>query len=146
MPVTFRKVRLVMGLVDQNASDKSLVVPGSAAVYKADKITLATLYSDEDGTALANPVPTGVADGAPGLDAVGNLVIYVDIAQDYFVLLNGHYEPIPSVGINGSDFSDHVNVIADPHGDRAWATSQFISKTNPSALTGIAGNAGLIRF
>ena len=145
MAITYRKVRLVMGLVDQNSSDKSLIVPSSASVYKSDKTTLATLYADETGTALSNPVPTNVADGAPGLDAVGNLVIYVDIGQYFYVLLNGHYEPIPEVGINGHDFTDHLDgTVSDPHGDRADAATKYTPLSQAGIANGYAtldGNA-----
>jgi len=42
-------------------------------VYETDGTTLADLYTDQDGdTALANPLPTGVATTAAGLDVRGN--------------------------------------------------------------------------
>lgn len=147
MAITYRKVRLVMGLVDQDASSKTLIVPTSASVYKSDKTTLAALYADEAGTALANPVPTNVADGAPGLDAVGNLVIYVDIGNFFYVLLNGHYEPIPEVGINGHDFTDHLDgTVHDPHGAMADAATKYTPLTQAGVANGYAtlGSDGFI--
>lgn len=47
-------------------------------VYLLDKSTLATCYSDRDRTPLANPLPIGVAVGAPGVDSEANGLVWLD--------------------------------------------------------------------
>ena len=49
----------------------------TTTVYEADGTTPATLYDGQDGaTALANPLPTGVAQGSAGEDTAGNLIFF----------------------------------------------------------------------
>lgn len=143
MAITPRKVRIVMGLVEQDPSTKALVVPAGAQIYNSDKTTVSTIYSDTSGTALANPVPTGVAVGAAGLDTYGNLIIYGDDGTDYFALVNSVFVPLPVTGIHGADFTDHVGVtgaVADPHGDRADAAANYL----PISGAGVAGGTATL--
>lgn len=52
--------------------------------------TKATLYASRAKTALANPVPTGVASTDAGLDTLGNLVFYADPGEyDAATTING---------------------------------------------------------
>jgi hypothetical protein len=45
--------------------------------YDDDGVTPATLYTDQTGTAgLANPLPTGVAQGVAGVDDSGNTIAF----------------------------------------------------------------------
>ena len=49
----------------------------TTTVYETDGTTPATLYDDQTGTStLANPIPTGVAQGVAGEDMSGNLIFY----------------------------------------------------------------------
>lgn len=151
--MTYRLVKIQVGLVSQNPTSKDLVVVSAAQVYLDDKVTLATVYSDTTGTVLTNSpsVPTGVADGAPGVDAQGNLVYYGDPTKDYAYLVNGHFLPERTTSIHHADFTDHVDgTVTDPHGDRAYALglNNTLSTTvtnNGNAITAIqAWTAGSI--
>lgn len=145
--MAYRKVVQCQALVDQDTGTKLLVNVPSAAIYLSDKTTLAAIYADESGTALANPVPTGVAVGAPGIDVDGNLNVWFDLGVTYFILALGVYTRLPMVPPHGKDFTDHVDgTVADPHGDRAWAAGQFISQTDTTTFANLAGNAGLVKF
>jgi hypothetical protein len=147
--VSYRKVRIVMGLVAQDATTKALVVPSGAQIYNSDKTTVSTIYSNVTGSALTNSpgVPTGVTPGTAGLDTYGNLVFYGDVGLDYFALVNGVFVPLPVTGIHGTDFTDRFDgTIPDPLGDRAWALDTFITQGDTTTLQGALGNAGLVRF
>jgi hypothetical protein len=49
----------------------------TTTVYETDGTTPATLYSSQAGTdTIANPIPTGVAQGSAGEDTEGNLIFY----------------------------------------------------------------------
>lgn len=136
--MTYRKVRVAQGLIGQDGTTKLLVTPSSAAVYLAGTSTLATLYSNTTGTALANPVPTAVTPGssAVGLTTDGNLIVYVDVPGDYEILAAGVRIPLSTPPVHNHDYTDHVDgTTADPHGDRAWASANFIP-LGGSASTG----------
>jgi hypothetical protein len=143
VPITPRKVRIVMGIVAQDGTTKALVVPAAAQVYLADKTTVATIYSDEDGTALTNTpgVPTGVTVGTAGLDTYGNLLFYGDDGIDYFALVNTVFVPLPVTGVHGADFTDHLGLtgaVTDPHGDRAYADTNKVDQTSVGVAGGVA--------
>jgi hypothetical protein len=42
-----------------------------------------SVFADNAGTALANPVPIGVAEGAPGVDTTGNLTVFLNPGNGY---------------------------------------------------------------
>lgn len=139
--MAYRKVRVSQALVSQDPSTKNLVPPTSAAVYIANSATLATLYSDLNGTPLSNPVPTGVTPGptAVGLDTSGNLIVYVDIPGDYDVLSGGVKEPLSTPPMHNHDITDHVDgTKADPHGDRQWFLANLPS-FNTGTTTAVFG-------
>lgn len=139
--MAYRKVRIVFGPIEMQAGDKSLVPPTAGQFYLVDKTTVATVYSDEAGTALTNSpsVPTGVATGAPGLDAYGNFVIYGDPGVDYTLLVNSVFLPVPSTGIHGKDFTDHTDgTIDDPHNYKQWALATFPTIAN-NTTTAVLG-------
>jgi hypothetical protein len=144
MPITPRKVRLVFGpLESQDPTTKALTFPTSAQIYLSDKSTVATIYSNTTGTALTNSpgIPTGVATGAPGLDAYGNIVFYGDPGTDYFALVSSLFLPVPVTGIHGTDFTDHLGItgsVADPHGDRAYADTHKVDVTTLGVAGGTA--------
>lgn len=140
--MAYRKVRVSQALVSQNPTTEALVVPTSAAVYLANSATLATLYSNTTGSALANPVPTGVTPGptAVGLDTAGNLIVYVDIPGDYDVLSNGVKVPLSTPPMHNHDQTDHVDgTNTDPHGDRAWALATFQTQASGNTTTAVFG-------
>lgn len=143
MPITPRKVRIVLGLIVQDPSTKNLVVPTAAQVYNSDKSTVSTIYSNTTGTALTNSpsVPTGVTSGTPGLDIYGNLLFYGDDGLDYFVLVNTVFVPCPVTGIHGTDFTDHIGTtgsVTDPHGSQAYADLHKVDKTTLGVAGGTA--------
>jgi hypothetical protein len=111
-------------------------------VYLANSATLATIYGDINGTALANPVPTGVTPGptAVGLDTNGNLIVYVDIPGDYDVLTGGVKVPLSTPPMHNHDATSHVDgTNPDPHGDRAWALATFSTTGGSSGSTAVFG-------
>lgn len=137
----YRKVKFQAGLIEQNPTTKDLILPTGAQVYLSDKTTVATIYADETGTALTNSpsVPTGVADGAPGIDAIGNLVFFGDPTQDYSVLVNGHFLPIQTTWVHHADVTDHLDgTDADPHNDRAYADTNKVDKSTLGVAGGTA--------
>lgn len=143
--VSYRKVRIVMGLVAQDPSTKALIVPTAAQIYLSDKTTVASIYSNSTGTALTNApsVPTGVAVGTAGMDIYGNLLFYGDVGVDYFALVNSVFVPLPVTGIHGTDFTDHTGTTGsnpDPHNDRAYADTH---KVDVSTL-GVAGGTATL--
>lgn len=122
--MTYRLVKFSIGLVMQDPSTKALIPPTAAQVYLTDHTTVATIASDEAGTALTNTpsVPTGVTPDTAGIDTTGNLTFWADPTLGYSVLVNSVFLPVPTLPINPSDFTDHVDgTDADPHGDRAYA-------------------------
>ncbi len=52
------------------------ITVATISVYLPNGLTLATLAADQDGTALSNPLPVGVAPGSPGLDTLGNALFF----------------------------------------------------------------------
>jgi hypothetical protein len=86
-------------------------------------------------------LPTPVATGAPGLDAYGNVVFYGDPGVDYFVLMSSLFLPVPTTGIHGTDFLEHVAVsgsVTDPHADRAYADAHKVDQTSLAVAGGVA--------
>ena len=61
-----------------------VAAPGAIVlVRRSGEVTAAELYADREmATALANPVPTGVALGTPGVDDYGNLVFWAEAGTD----------------------------------------------------------------
>jgi hypothetical protein len=126
--VAYRLVRVVQALVSQDNTTKNLVVVSGATVYLADGVTTATVYSDATGTAMSNPVPTGVTPGptAAGIDTAGNFNAWVDPTLDYALLVNGIKVPLQTSSVHHKDVTDHFDgTVSDPHGDRAWALATF---------------------
>ena len=145
--MAYRKVGVSQALIEQNPTTEALTPPTSVSVYLSDKVTLAPIYSDESGTSLANPVPTGVTLGAAGLDTAGNLNVWLDLGSTYWVLVDGSFILLSVVPAHGADFREHADgTVPDPHGDRAWAAQTFISQTDTATFAKLAGDAGLVRF
>jgi hypothetical protein len=109
--VAYRLVRVVQALVSQDNTTKNLVVVSGATVYLADGVTTATVYSDATGTAMSNPVPTGVTPGptAAGIDTAGNFNAWVDPTQDYALLVNGIKVPLQTSSVHHKDVTDHFD-------------------------------------
>jgi hypothetical protein len=76
-----KKVRYTQPLLGE-AAGYLVGVPGASVTIRQNGVTC-NVYADAGGTALANPVPTGVAAGAAGLDAKGNLVIFLTPGSGY---------------------------------------------------------------
>lgn len=101
-----------------NSTTQQLTAPTVVYVYAVGTTTRATLYTDGTrGTSLANnPIPTGVATNAAGLDALGNLIFYAE-ADDYDVVADGQrytVRALPSnadvqASLSSFDTSTYVN-------------------------------------
>jgi putative transposon-encoded protein len=128
-----------------------LTVPTSVAVRLVGTTTLATLYTNrtKPGTAVNNPVDTGVAFGAIGLDTHGNLIFFADPGR-YDLFINGAntttitVEPDPAdltTGgtFNGGSVSSDITFAA---GTGPIVTD--LATGLPVRLTSINGAVGII--
>jgi hypothetical protein len=77
MSFTFAGQYGPVDLRSQNPLTEALIAPASVAVYAVGTSTPVSLYTDRTaGTGLANPLPTGQATNAPGVDALGNVIFF----------------------------------------------------------------------
>lgn len=139
----------------------------TATVYEPDGTTLATLYADQSGTtALANPLPTGVATTTAGLDVRGNGSFYAEPGPYVLVVARGGTEvyrspitvaadddtaggggPGAVTSVNtqtGAVVLDAGDVGADPAGAAAAAQAFAIQRANQTGTQAQATIVGLV--
>lgn len=79
---TVHAVRHTQMILGTNAEGRLIAVPGATVTIRKDGAPT-TVYADRTKAALANPVPVGVAAGAPGVDLQGNLTVWMDPDYGY---------------------------------------------------------------
>jgi hypothetical protein len=87
-------------------------------VYETDEVTFASLYTDQTGVAaLSNPLPTGVATTAAGLDVRGNGTFYAEPGPYVLAVLHGGTEvyrtPITVAADDDLVLTDYVAKAGD---------------------------------
>jgi hypothetical protein len=59
-----------------------IMVPGASALIRQNGVAC-SVYSNATGTAMTNPVPTGVPTGTAGVDVNGTLLVFLDPGSGY---------------------------------------------------------------
>lgn len=108
----------------------------SATIYLAGTSTLATVYADETGTAMTNPLPVGVSVGAGGIDTAGNVRFTAQPAK-YDILLPGGIRVRADVSVDPADIGAHFD-DPDAHGGRTYADSNFLALADLGSPGGAA--------
>lgn len=96
----------------------------SVTIYLAGTATPATVYADEAGTAMTNPLPTAVAVGTNGVDVGGNVRFSAQPGK-YDALLPGGVKVRVDVSADPADIGAHFD-DPDGHGTRTYADSTFL--------------------
>jgi hypothetical protein len=79
----------------ENLTTNTLDLPASVSIFKADGVTPEVLSGDRNGnTTVANPLPTGVPVGTPGVDVVGNLYCYAPVGTKVLIIDGVTYGPL----------------------------------------------------
>jgi hypothetical protein len=116
---------LTLGTYCNGIFQGSLSPVTSATVYLAGTNTLATVYADETGTSMTNPLPTGVSVGSNGIDTAGN-VRFTAAPGKYETLLPGGVRERTDIAADPADFSAHLD-DPDAHGFHTYADSNFLA-------------------
>lgn len=78
-----QKVRYTQPLFGEaNAAGYLILVPGASVLIRQDGVAC-SVYADNAGAAMTNPVPTGVPTGTAGVDTNGTLLVYLDAGNGY---------------------------------------------------------------
>jgi hypothetical protein len=125
----------------QNATTKALTYPTSCAVYNSGTSVLATLYPNRTKTgSLANPLPTGVADGAAGISGTGNVMFFAAPGQ-YELLINGVGNKLKiTVGpdpADGQSLAGLTDFAGSPADGQALAYNSSTGKWGPVSLSAV---------
>lgn len=125
-------------------------------IYDSTGTTLASLYSDRARTPLANPLPTGVADGIAGVDTSGNAIFWADADEYLMVVRYGgtqRYQAPITISADPDDANAVLSVngrsgivvglaeqsaLATEIADRAAADLLLIPLTQRGAANGVA--------
>jgi len=129
---------LSLGIWQNGIFQGSFTPVSSAAVYEADKTTLATVYSDLAATAMTNPLPTGQSPTLLGVDTGGN-VGYAAAPGTYWLLINGSLWFQTTIEVVPEDVTGHFN-DPDGHGLKTYVDGNYLPAT---ALGQPAGAAQL---
>lgn len=108
----------------------------SVTIYLAGTVTPATLYADENGTAMTNPLPTAVAVGVNGVDVGGN-VRFSAAPGKYDALLPGGVKVRCDISADPNDIGAHFD---DPNGHnvKGYVDANFLASTDLGAPGGAA--------
>ena len=110
-----KAVRVTELLVGKNGLGYLILVPGASVLIRQNGVALVgsagpgtpAVFSDNDKTAMTNPVPTGVSQGTAGVDTEGRLVVYLNPGKGYDVQATvGNVSTtasLPDVGVDVED-------------------------------------------
>ncbi len=89
-----------------NARGYLVAQPGASVLIKQDGVAC-DVYSDNEKTEMINPVPTGVAPGAAGVDTLGNLLVFLDPGRNYTATVTVGASvvtvPLPDVNLDAEE-------------------------------------------
>lgn len=130
---------LTLGTYDNGIFLGSSFTPASSVtIYLAGTSTLATLYADENFTAMTNPLPTGQAVGTNGVDTAGN-VRFSAAPGKYDALLPGGAKVRCDVSADPADIGAHFD-DPDGHGTRTYVDANYL----PAVDLGAPGGAAML--
>jgi hypothetical protein len=132
-----RYAQPLLGVVQGSPTRYLVSVPGASVLIRQDGLAC-SVFADNAGTALSNPVPIGVAIGSAGVDTLGTLVVYLEAG-------NG-YDAVATVGDASStfaipDISPDVADVLGPIPPGTYAADNAVVK-----LTGAQTIAGAKDF
>lgn len=130
-------------ILGTHADGRLIAVPGASVLVRKDGAT-ATVYSSRAKAAMANPLPNGVAAGAPGIDLQGNMTVWLDAGDGYDAVITvGDVSttiPFPTITPDAEDIAAPI-----PPGTYVKGDVLFDVRTAPSYDPIASDNSAAIR-
>lgn len=125
-----KKVRYAQPLLGEaNPAGYLIAVPGASVLIRQNGVAC-SVFADEAGTAMTNPVPTGVPQGTAGVDNDGTLLVYLTAGSGY--------DGVATVGAAASTFA--IPTVS-PHPDDT-STGLREANTRTADYTLVLSDAG----